>query len=191
MAHLKFDPAKLERLNDPGRFETMKPDTILEALGVLPGATIVDIGAGTGLFAEQFARRLGATVYAVDMVPDMVEWMRINRGGVKEGAVVPVLSSETAIPLKDEIADAVTMLNLHHELAHPAATYAEALRVLKPGGRIVVVDWARRDTPKGPPLHVRATGAELVALLVGAGFEAAVEHEGLPWHSLVTARRPL
>jgi len=188
--HLKFDPTKLERLNDRGRFETMKPDVIVDALDVSAGATIVDIGAGTGLFAEEFARRLGATVYAVDTVTEMIEWMRANRGTVEGGLLVPLLSSETEIPLEDGVADAVTMLNLHHELAQPAATYAEAFRLLKPGGRIVVVDWAPVETPKGPPLHVRATGAELVGYLAAAGFGRAVEHDGLPWHSLVTAERP-
>jgi len=192
MAHQKFDVRKIARLDDVGRFETMKPDVMWDALGSPNPRVIVEIGAGTGLFAERFAALAPeATVYGVDTEEPMIEWMREHRNSVSEGRLIPVLSEETAVPLDDGIADLVTMLNLHHELADPAAIYREALRLLRPGGRMLVVDWAAAETPKGPPVHIRASGEQLAEHLENAGFtDVAVHHDRLPWHSLVTATRP-
>ncbi|MBW6469158.1 MAG: class I SAM-dependent methyltransferase [Coriobacteriia bacterium] len=190
MAHLKFDPAKLAKLNDPGRLETLKPDAMWAAFGVEAPAVLVEIGAGTGLFAAEFSKRApGATVYAADMSNQMIDWMRQYRPEVADGCVVPVRSEESAVPLEDDIADGVYMINLHHELAEPAAIYVEAYRMLRPGGRVLVVDWAPTDTPKGPPLRVRATTEDLVSHLERAGFAGVAVHDVLPWHSVVSGSK--
>jgi len=189
VAHLKFDPAKLEKLNDPGRFETLRPDVMWDAFALENPRMLVEIGAGTGMFAGEFARRApGVVVYAADTVTDMVAWMTENRVEVAEGRVLPLLSTETAVPLGDAVADGVYMINLHHELADPGAIYSEAHRLLRPGGRILVVDWAPADTPKGPPAAVRTSAGELAVFLERAGFEDVEMHDGLPWHSLLTAQ---
>ncbi|MHB1017790.1 MAG: class I SAM-dependent methyltransferase [Coriobacteriia bacterium] len=193
MTHHKFDIAKLEKLNDPARFESLPPDVFFPALGLPEGpSVIVEIGAGTGLFAEAFSARAGeATVYVTDIVEEALEWIRANRPGVAEGRIVPVLAEETRVPLPDGLADAVYMINLHHELMDPAATYADALRLLKPGGRLLVVDWAARETPKGPPLTSRASADALVEVIRVAGFtEVTVDDGRLPWHIMATAVRP-
>lgn len=191
MPHMKFDLAKLEKLNDTRRFEDLIPEVMWEALALHMPEVIVEIGAGTGLFSARFAAMApGATVYAVDVAPAMLDWMAANRPEVAAGTVVPVLSEESSVPLFDEMADAVVMVNLHHELADPHSTYAEAKRLVRPGGRILVADWAPRQTPKGPPLGVRATEEQLVAALMMAGFTDVVVHRSLPNHSLVTGTKP-
>jgi len=102
-----------------------------------------------------------------------------------------VLAEETRVPLPDGLANAVYMINLHHELMDPAATYADSFRLLKPGGRLLVVDWAARETPKGPPLISRASADELVEVIRVAGFtEVTVDDGRLPWHIMATAVRP-
>ncbi len=193
MAHLKFDLAKLERLNDPGRLDTIPPDILWERLGHPEGArSIVEIGAGTGLFAAAFAQRAPEAVFwAVDTEDVMLEWVRAHRHEASEGRLIPVKATEAAVPLDDAIADAVYMINVHHELVDPGRTYAEAFRLLAPGGRLLVVDWARRETPKGPPLAVRVEPCVIVDLLADAGFEnVTADEDTLAWHLIVTARRP-
>lgn len=188
----KFDPRKLEKLDDPARFETLPPEVLWNALGAPAGAqAIVEIGAGTGLFAAEFARRAPkATVYAVDVSDEALAWMHANRPEAAEGRVVPIKAEEARVPLADGVADVVCMINLHHELAEPEATYAEAFRLLRPGGRILAVDWAPRETPGGPPLHVRVGASDLARCLTRAGFvEARAESRALRWHVLATARR--
>ncbi len=191
MAHLKFDLAKMERLNDEGRFDSIKPEVIWAAIGITDPRVIVDIGAGTGLFAVRFAQMApGAIVYAADLEPSMVEWMRANRPEVAEGRIVPVLADETAVPLDDGVADVAIMINLHHELADPFESYREALRLLRPDGRLAVVDWTDADTPKGPPRHIRVSAEHIAAMLREAGFAEVAAWGGLEWHSLVTATKP-
>lgn len=190
VAHLKFDPVKLERLNDPGRFETLRPDVMWDAFALENPHTLVEIGAGTGVFAGEFVRRArDMVVYAADTVADMIAWMTENRAEVAGRRVLPLLSTETAVPLSDAVADGVYMINLHHELADPDAIYREAYRLTRPGGRILVVDWAPTDTPKGPPAAVRTSAGEVAVFLERAGFEDVEMHDGLPWHWLLTAGR--
>ena len=191
MSGYKFDPAKTAKLDDAGRFEDLRPDVMWAALGIDDPRNIVDVGAGTGLFSERFAELAPrATVYAVDRSAAMLDWVREHRGAlVDSGRVVPVRSEEVRVPLPDGIADAVVMINLHHELDDPLGTYREALRLLNVGGRLMVADWAPRETPKGPPVAVRVTPKSLIELLECVGFAHVREHEGLPHHTLVTATR--
>ena len=193
MPHLKFDMSKLEKLNDPGRLESLPPDVFWRAVGEPTDAqVIVEIGAGTGLFAAEFAARAPeAIVYAADTAEQMLDWMRRHRPEVARGRVVPVAAEETHVPLGDGIADVVYTINLHHELADPEATYSEAYRLLKPGGRVLVVDWADRDTPKGPPRDVRVSSDALAGFLTRAGFGGVtVDSATLAWHLMAAGRRP-
>jgi len=82
------------------------------------------------------------------------------------------------------------MINLHHELAEPTATYAEAFRLLTPGGRLLVSDWAPVDSPKGPPRAVRTPADTVVTMLCGVGFVEVCTHDGaLPYNWLITATK--
>ena len=191
MAFEKFDLSRMDRLNDPARFEGMDPDELWAALALPDPAVIVEIGAGTGLFACRFAEMSPTSiVYAVDMEPAMVEWMRENRAEVAKGVLVPVLSTETTVPLSDESADAVIMLNVHHELAEPGVTYAEAARLLRPGGRVLVADFSPEAPGDRPPRHVRVSAQGLEETLASAGFIGVEAHDGLPSYSLLTATKP-
>ena len=190
MSHEKFDVARLESLNDPARFQTADPEVMWDALGRPAPSTIVEIGSGTGLYAERFASMApGATVYAADIEPDMVKWMREHRAG-GDRPIVPLLAGETTVPLEDGIADIVLMLNLHHELADPRASYAEALRLLRPDGSLLVSDWLPDAPSERPPRHVRVSAEDIAGFLDDAGFIDVQTHAESDTHSLVTGRRP-
>lgn len=187
---MKFDLAKLEKLNDPRRFVQLDPVRMWEALGNPSPRTIVEIGAGTGLFAARFAEMApAAIVYAIDIEPVMISWLTANRAAAFGDRFVPLLAEESSVPLPDGTADLIVMVNVHHEFVDPIATYAEALRLLSPVGQILAVDWAPGDSPKGPPKELRVNGEELAGFLSAAGFADVVVHPPLPWHSLVTGRR--
>jgi SAM-dependent methyltransferase len=191
VGHQRFDISKLERLNDPGRFETLKTAAMWEALGSPHPQVIVEIGAGTGLFAAAFTELApGAVVYAVDVEQVMIDWMHANRPEVEVGRIVPVRSHETSVPLDDGIADLVVMINVHHELAGPEETYREAWRLLRPGGQLLAVDWAPIETPRGPSQAVRVSAEDATALIASVGFTQIEGHGTLPWHWMVTGVRP-
>ena len=191
MPHEKFDARKLERLNDPARFEYLDPRVIWDAAGVPAPSCIVEIGAGTGLFACKFAEFAPqADVYAVDVEPAMVRWMYEHRPAALSGRLHPTLAPETSVPLPTGEADLLVMIDVHHELVDPLSTYREAIRLTRIGGTIVVADWAPGETPGGPSQRVRVTAEEIVGLLGKVGFEAAKTHDSLRYHSLVSAHKP-
>ncbi|MDR3686937.1 MAG: class I SAM-dependent methyltransferase [Coriobacteriia bacterium] len=191
MAYEKFNVAQLDRLNDEGRFESLPPEVMWRALGHPEPQAIVDIGAGTGLFACRFAEMAPeAEVYAIDTEPTMVRWMLEHRPQYLCDRFHPLLGKETIVPFGTGEADLALMINLHHELVDPHASYREALRVLRIGGQLLVADWAPGGDGARPPQHVRAAPELIAEMLSAVGFEWVVSHPGLPSHSLLTARKP-
>ena len=191
MPHLKFDISKLERLNDPGRFELLDPDVMWGLVGDMDPRVIVEIGAGTGLFACRFAQMApDADVWAVDVEPAMIKWMYEHRPGALAGRVKPLLARETSVPLPTGDADLVVMINVHHELADPVNTYREALRLLRIGGMLLAVDWSPEAQRDHPPLAVRADPSQVAEMLESIGFDAVTERSGLKQHWMLTAIKP-
>jgi ubiquinone/menaquinone biosynthesis C-methylase UbiE len=191
MCAWKFDPAKMAKLDDPGRLVDLDPDVMWRLTEPAPDAVVVEIGAGTGMFAAEFARRLtSGRVIAVDIAEPMIDWMRAHLSADVRDRVEPVLSTESTLPLPEGVADVVFMVNVHHELEDPVGVLAEAQRVLAPGGRLLLVDWRPIDTPKGPPVAARIAPGTAVAQTVAAGFRGPAVHEDLRYHWAVTAVRP-
>ncbi len=192
MAAYRFDPAKLDKLNDVARLDDLVPDLMWHAFGAPGAASVVELGAGTGMFAREFAERMPdeGTLVAVDSEPLMVAWMTEHLAAGPGARITPLLADASALPLADASADLVYSVNLWHELDDHAAALAETMRVLVPGGLVAVVDWKAEQTPKGPPLAHRTPAEEIARALETAGFTDACIHPVLRYHSVVTARRP-
>ena len=188
MTHEKFDPSKLEKLNDPARLARMEPQRIWDAAGIANPCVVIEIGAGTGIFAEAFTNFAPeAPIYAVDTEPLMIGWMEAHRAPALGGRLIPLLATDEGVPLPDGKADVVFMIDLHHELNSPDATYAEVYRLLASGRKVVVVDWLRDNEPGGPPQEIRASKEEITATLERTGFKNVATHTGPARHSLITA----
>ncbi len=157
MKKKKFDPKKLEVLNNPRRLEDIPPGLIVNLLGLKNVQTIVDVGAGTGFFTVKFAEILNVQkAYACDISPVMVKWIKDNLVP-QHPYIIPVLSGEKSIPLKDKSVDLCFMIALHHELENPIAILKECKRILRKGGKIFVVDWKKKEMKEGPPINIRYT----------------------------------
>jgi ubiquinone/menaquinone biosynthesis C-methylase UbiE len=108
-----------------------------------PGAeqTVVDLGCGTGLLTLEFAPR-AARVWAIDSSPAMIEYLRVKAASAGFENIETVVASAVSLPLVDEVADLVISNYCLHELPHAGKerALAEAMRVLKPGGRLVIGD---------------------------------------------------
>jgi len=190
MNHKKFDPAKLARLNNPQRLERENPDLVWQTLKLLSPRLLVEIGAGTGFIALQFLRHLPVgSICACDISETMLDWLAENLPEEARGRVVPMKMTENEVPLAGGIADLVYMVNLHHELEDPPTIVAEAQRLLRPGGKVAVVDWKKTPTPEGPPPEIRTTAEEIVAQMEKAGFVRIVVHPLLEHHHLVIGEK--
>ena len=185
----KFNPEKLQRLNDPGRLKDIPPDFIQDKLNLEKAEVLVEIGAGTAFFSKVFLETFAArTVYACDMSEIMIGWMQAHVVP-NHPDIVPVKSSESFIPLDDSLAGLVFMINLHHELEDPARMLEEAHRLLKPDGKIFIVDWLKKEMTDGPPEKIRCLSRDVKAQLIQAGFGNVRDHNGLAKHFLVAGEK--
>jgi ubiquinone/menaquinone biosynthesis C-methylase UbiE len=114
---------------------------VIELARPQAGQTVVDLGAGTGLLSLAFAERV-AHVWAIDSSPAMGDYLRVKASSAQLHNIETVVASAVSLPLVDGIADLVVSNYCLHELRHPdkCRALAEARRVLKPGGRLVIGD---------------------------------------------------
>ncbi|MBF0286504.1 MAG: class I SAM-dependent methyltransferase [SAR324 cluster bacterium] len=190
MSSKKFDPKKLKKLNDPARKQFQDPDLIWKALNLKDPEVLIDIGAGTGFFAIPFSEKMGrGKVYACDISEEMVTWMQQNISGIRQVPIVPMLVAESKISLDSGVADLVYMVNLHHELERPLDTLSDALRLLKTGGKMMIIDWKNEETPGGPPLSIRIDVSMIENQLKKCGFAHISVHDILPYHCFITAEK--
>jgi ubiquinone/menaquinone biosynthesis C-methylase UbiE len=116
-------------------------DRITELAEPRADQTVVDVGCGTGLLALAFAERV-ARVWAIDSSPAMIEYLRVKASSADLENIETVVASAVSLPLVDEVADLVISNYCLHELPQAGKERAlgEAMRVLKPGGRLVIGD---------------------------------------------------
>ncbi|MCF8335534.1 MAG: class I SAM-dependent methyltransferase [Bacteroidales bacterium] len=185
MEGFKFDTEKLEKLNDPERLKDIPPEFIREKLAVEYPGTVVDVGAGTGFFSIRFALMQEVDrVYALDIADVMVEYMKKNVSPFYK-TIEPMKMDESSLPLPDNLAGVIVMINLHHELHEPVKLLEECSRVLKPGGKLAIIDWKKKETEHGPPLEKRY-GTELIReQLLEIPFQSIGIYDELPHHFLM------
>jgi SAM-dependent methyltransferase len=126
----------------PDREKKLQIDRVMDLLGIVKGKNVADVGAGSGWFTVLAARRVGATgaVIAEDINPLAIEY--IGRRVAKESLsnVRTVLGSQDDPNLPSGSADAVLMLKVYHEIAHPVPTMKVLQRALRPGAKVGIID---------------------------------------------------
>ena len=186
----KFDPKELAKLNDPKRLEYLDPDIIWDKAALDNPEVLVDIGAGTGFFALLFSKKIkNGKVYACDISDEMLSWMHDNLPMESKGIVVPLKMEENSVPLPAGTADLVYMINLHHEFEEPLRILKEARRLLKEGGKLMIIDWKKGETPEGPPLHLRVTAETIEFQMRESGFSNVKKYAVLPYHNFLVAEK--
>jgi ubiquinone/menaquinone biosynthesis C-methylase UbiE len=185
-----FDEKKFERLNDPQRLFLLPPALIREKAGLEKVSTVIDIGAGTGFFSREFAKLYAnATVFAADISSFMVKYIKDNITPEYPN-VIALQMSDAHVPLDDGNADLIIMINLHHEIKDPDAMLKECFRLLRPGGRIVISDWKKVETERGPAPESRYETQQVEQQLLSRGFSDIQSDDGLEQNFLTYATRP-
>jgi len=165
-----FDPRIAPVLDSDERLKELRPHQLLkDKAGVKPGWTCIDLGSGTGTFSLRMLSCVGdkGTVYAVDDSEEMLT--RIKAKNPPPNLIL-VHADVRHTGLKDDIADFCLLASILHEVDQPADLLAEAFRLLKPGGRILDLDWkAELDTP-GPPQRRRLSQQKIEGILRQTGF---------------------
>ncbi len=143
-------------LERPSREEEENPGLVLTSLNLKPGDAVADIGAGTGYYSRRLARAVGTNgvVYAVEIQPEMLEILTNKMAQLDIHNVKPVLGTISNPKLAPASVDLILMVDVYHEFDHPHEMMEAMSRALKPGGRMVFVEF-RGEDPKVPikPLH--------------------------------------
>lgn len=169
----------------------MPPNEVIDRLHLEPGMVVADIGAGTGFFALPFARAVGPAgmVWAVDLQPAMLKILeeKLRQEGAPHN--IELREGQAAdTGLADGSCDLAFLGNIWHELDEPGTVLVELRRILRPGGRVAILDWRTGvPHPPGPPPEHRVAPSETEAMLKGGKWrDVSFGHLG-PYSYLLLA----
>lgn len=174
------------------REQEEQPEAMLDALKIKPGSTVADVGAGVGYTSLKLARRVGSEgiVLATDVQPEMLQMLAANarEAGLKNVRPIRCTSTDTKLP--EGKVDLVLMVDVYHECVDPEATLQGLLKALKPGGRLVLVEF-RGEDPEVPikPEH-KMTFAQVRRELEPQGFKFKEKFDFLPWQHIIVFEKP-
>jgi 2-polyprenyl-3-methyl-5-hydroxy-6-metoxy-1,4-benzoquinol methylase len=168
-----------------------RTDLLLASLILKPGLVVADIGAGTGYLSRRMATAVmpGGKVWAVDVQPEMISLLQ---AGAKRSGLTQIearLSSVDDVKLPAYSVDLAVMVDVYHELAYPYEVMASILKALKPGGRIVFVEYKAED-PLVPikQLH-KMSEAQIKREAAVFALDCERTVRTLPWQHVVVFRK--
>lgn len=175
--------AYVARLLDPARDQWQRPTEVLAALALKRGQTACDIGAGPGYFTLRLAEAVGpeGRVYAVDIEPRILAALRDRLAESGTANVVPILGLPGDPLLPPATCDVALIVDTYHHFPDGPAYLRRLARSLRPGGRIVNIDYDKRPTPVGPPIDHRLSRHEFIKEAAAAGLEVVGEPILLPY----------
>lgn len=178
-------------LERPERAEEERPERVLAELELKPGMIVADVGAGSGYYSSRMAERVGpnGTVYAVDIQPEMIDILRLQMKQRRVINVKAILGTETDPRLPAGTLDLALMVDVYHEFEYPYEMLAAIVRALKPGGRVVFVEF-RGDDPTVPikALHTM-TEAQVRKDAAPHPLEWVRTLSDLPWQHVIVFRK--
>jgi SAM-dependent methyltransferase len=132
----------LSIFDSPGRDERLHIERVMDILGIAPGKSVADVGAGSGWFTVRAARRVGenGVVYAVDINPEAIRYVGDRAQKDKLRNVKTILSQADDPLLPPNAVDSVLLLKTYHEVAEPVALLRHLRPALRPGARIGIID---------------------------------------------------
>ena len=133
-------------LERPSRASEERPDLLVKELRLQPGTTVADIGAGSGYLSRRMAPIVGpGRVFAVDVQPQMVALLTALSRKPEFNNLVPIQADTDNVRLPPASIDLAVMVDVYHELAYPYEVMCSLIRALKPGGRVVLVEYRGED----------------------------------------------
>lgn len=171
----------LEHLDGSQRDMDQQPERVIEALGLQPGLSVADIGAGSGYFTRRFVQAVTekGKIYAIDVEPDMLQYAKASIARMPIPSTVEFILAQPDNPqLPPQSVDLVFLCNVYHHLDDRPAYFSNVRPVLKSGGRIAIIDFyhdARSGDVGFPRKHLVARDT-VVEEMAKAGFQLTREH---------------
>lgn len=178
---------KLMETTRDGSEKFLDPDKIIAQLDVQVGNSVADFGCGPGYFTLPFAKKVGADgkVYALDVLPqalESVESKAKNAGLTNVVAMRVNLEKENGSKLMSDCLDWIVMKDVLFQNQKKEIMVAEAQRVLKAGGKIIVAEWNQNDTGIGPDGELRIAEGNLKKMFTDQNFEIEKDVDAGKFH---------
>ena len=176
MTH-KFDVSNKNKLDNEWRREHLPATTTLERLGLTQEDTVADIGCGIGYFSIPAAEIVGkrSKVFALDTAEEMLDEVEKRTAHVSVDNIVTIRTGEYDLILPDETVTFALLVNVLHEIEDKTRFLREIHRVLKPGGRLAVIEWDKRPMEMGPSMDHRIAREDAIREVKTCGFELVDE----------------
>jgi ubiquinone/menaquinone biosynthesis C-methylase UbiE len=164
-------------------FDLIDFKTLLDNLDLQGDVVILDVACGVGNYAIEFARQVreSGTVHAIDLWEEGIAKLKLRAGSLElENIEAAVCDVSQSLPLGDDSVDICLMATVLHDLVEDgthAGALREIVRVLKPAGRLAVVEFKKMPGPPGPPEKVRLSPEELLRILEPLGFQRRTTDE--------------
>ena len=168
----------LERLN---REVEELPEQVLSHMNLKPDEVVADVGAGTGYFTFRLGPMLPhGKVLAVEIQPKLLEIIKKRAREIQVKNVFPIPGSLTDPNLPEAGVDVVLMVDAYHEFSYPREMMEAIIGALKPGGRVIVIEYRGEDPRVAKPPHHKMTEAQLIKEMEAVGLHWRATKDFLP-----------
>ena len=178
-------------LTRPERAAEEHPEEALDAIGILPGSVVGDVGAGVGYFTEKLARRVGPNgkVFVNDIQPEMLTQLRKNMAKLGIGNVQTIVGAEDDPHLPANTLDLVLLVDVYHEFSKPQAMLRHIRESLKQNGRLVLLEYRKEDPNVPIREEHKMTVKQVRTELEPEGFRFEKSMETLPQQHILIFRK--
>lgn len=162
-------------------------ERMLAALGVKPGQHVCDMGCGNGFYTLQLAEMVGAKgrVYAVDIQQEMLHLLDERAEAAEIDNIEPVLGSVIDPRLPEGKLDLILLVDVYHEMSHPEHMLKAMRKALRPGGRMVLVEFRLEDPEVPIKLLHKMSKEQIMKEIPPNGFKLVEEYDELPWQHMM------
>jgi ubiquinone/menaquinone biosynthesis C-methylase UbiE len=181
-----------EWLDRSERVSEEEPDLALDAITLVKGSTVADVGAGSGYITVKMAKRVGPTgkVYANDIQPEMLALLRQRLAREKSTNIETILGTLDDPKLPANTIDLILMVDVYHEFSEPQKMLRRMHEELKPGGRLVLLEYRKEDPAVPIRFDHKMTVAEAKMEVEAEGYVLSKVDEMLPRQHILIFTRP-
>ncbi len=175
-------PGGIDWLNRNEREEEEKVTLAIDSMKLSPGMVVADIGAGSGYYSFRIAKKLTTgKVYAVEVQDEMINALQNEKQKLQDTIVEVVKGDSVKVNLPQHSVDLAIMVDVYHELEYPYEVLQSIKKSLKPGGKILLIEYKGEGTEIPIKALHKMTVAQANKEMNANGFTLNYKGDFLPW----------
>jgi ubiquinone/menaquinone biosynthesis C-methylase UbiE len=163
------------KFENPERLIELNPEGTLKKIGIRENDVVVDIGAGSGVFAIPAAKITNNFVYALEINEKFLEIINVKAKNEKLTNIKTMVVSDSHYDIGPNLVDLVILVTVFHEIDKKDDLLCELRRITKNTGKIAIIEFKKQQTSMGPPVSHRVSKDEVVSMFDKYGFIQSTE----------------